>query len=294
MAADTEPILTPDLLAKLERMELVSRKMFRGRMKGERRSLRRGQGVELADYRDYVPGDDIRFVDWNSYARLDRLFLKLFLEEEDLHVYPLVDASRSMDFGEPTKFQAARRLAAALGFIGLVRGDRVKIATLGARGPVPVFRGRRSLPRMLDYLAGITPDEPVVLAESLKRFAVRESGQGIVILISDLLDKGGFESALRYLLARPWDIYVVHMLAEEDVDPQLQGDVRLVDSEDGDVREISANAALLRRYRRTAEAFIHAVREYCTRRNIVYVPARNDMPVDRLIGGYLRQRGLVR
>ena len=124
-------LLSPELLAKLERFELVSRKIFRGRMKGERRSPRKGQSVEFADFRNYVPGDDLRFVDWNTYARLERLFLKMFLEEEDLHFYALIDASGSMEFGEPTKLRYAVQLAAALGFVGLVRGDRVKIETLG-------------------------------------------------------------------------------------------------------------------------------------------------------------------
>ena len=130
---ETSSLLPPALLARLERMELVSRKVFRGRMKGERRSRRKGQSVEFADFRNYVPGDDVRFIDWNTYARLDRLFLKLFLEEEDLHFYALIDASASMDFGDPTKLHFAKQLAAALGFIGLARGDRVKIETLGLR-----------------------------------------------------------------------------------------------------------------------------------------------------------------
>ena len=121
------PLLAPDLLARLEAMELVSRKIFRGRMKGERRSPRKGQSVEFADFRNYVAGDDLRFVDWNTYARLDRLFLKMFLEEEDLHFYGLIDASPSMDFGRPSKLRYAKQLLAALGFVGLVRGDRVKI-----------------------------------------------------------------------------------------------------------------------------------------------------------------------
>ncbi len=131
MAATDTPLLTPELLVQLERLELVSRKIFRGRIKGERRSLRKGQSVEFADFRSYVPGDDLRFVDWNTYARLDRLFLKLFLEEEDLHFYCLIDASESMNFGTPSKLEFAKRLAAALGFVGLIRSDRVKIETLG-------------------------------------------------------------------------------------------------------------------------------------------------------------------
>ena len=150
----TSTLLSPELLARLEKMELVSRKVFRGRMKGERRSPRKGQSVEFADFRNYVPGDDLRFVDWNTYARLEKLFLKMFLEEEDLHFYALIDASGSMDFGQPTKLKFAIQLAAALGFIGLVRGDRVKIETVGqpVRALAPAFRGRRSLWRMLDHL----------------------------------------------------------------------------------------------------------------------------------------------
>src|ERR1700676_2894301 len=141
------PLLSPELLAQLERLELTSRKVFRGRMKGERRSPRKGQSVEFADFRSYVAGADLRVIDWNTYARLDRLFLKLFLEEEDLHFYLLLDASRSMDFGEPTKLHYAKQLAAALGFIGLGRSDRVRIETLGQspRQPAPVFRGRHSM-----------------------------------------------------------------------------------------------------------------------------------------------------
>src|SRR5210317_2202202 len=147
-------LLSPELLAKLERMELVSRKIFRGRMKGERRSRRKGQSVEFADFRNYVQGDDLRFIDWNLYARLEKLFLKLFLEEEDLHFYALIDASASMDFGAPaTKLHYAKQLAASLGFIGLCRADRVKVEALGASRshPAPVVRGRHSLWRMLEY-----------------------------------------------------------------------------------------------------------------------------------------------
>lgn len=289
-------LLPPQLLAQLERMELVSRKIFRGRMKGERRSRRKGQSVEFADFRNYVAGDDLRFIDWNTYARLDRLFLKLFLEEEDLHFYALLDGSGSMGFGTPTKFHYAKQLAAALGFIGLVRGDRVKIETLGqpASAPAPVLRGRRSLWRMIEYLDGLQPEANVPLAEGLKSFCIRNSGKGIVVLISDLMDKSGYEGALRYLLAQDMDIYLLHLLSVEEIEPDLQGDLRLVDCEDGDVAEVTMSGALLKRYQQTLAAFIAAAREFCNRRGIVYLPARNDISVEQLINGYLRQRGLVR
>src|SRR6202165_2667757 len=127
MPTTTSELLPPDLLAQLERLELVTRKVFRGRMKGERRSKRKGQSVEFADYRNYVIGDDLRFLDWNLYARLDKLFLRLFMEEEDLHFFVLIDNSLSMDFGRPTKLHYAKQVAAALAFVGLVIMDRVMI-----------------------------------------------------------------------------------------------------------------------------------------------------------------------
>jgi len=290
------PLLSPDFLAQLERLELVTRKVFRGRMKGERRSKRKGQSVEFADFRNYVAGDDLRFIDWNTYARLDRLFLKMFLEEEDLHFYALIDASRSMDFGEPTKLQYAKQLAAALGFIGLVRADRVRIEALGASNtrPGPVLRGRASVWRLLDYLDQITPGDGVPLARGVRDFCLRNKGQGVVVLISDLMDKSGYEEALRYLVARQMDTYVIQVLSQEELDPELVGDLKLVDSEDGDIAEITVSAPLLKRYKETLNAFVGSVREYCGRRGMTHILAHNQLPPEQLVVNYLRRRGLVR
>lgn len=295
-ASDRAPLLSAELLGKLEKLELVSRKIFRGRMKGERRSTRRGRSVEFADYRSYVAGDDLRFIDWNIYARLDRLFLRLFLEEEDLHFYTLIDASPSMTFGEPSKFDYARKLAAALGFIGLVRSDRICLETIGqpASRPGPVLRGRASLHRMLDHLQSIEPDERVSLAAGVKNFCLRHAGKGIIVLISDLMDKQGYEEALRYLVARQMDCYVVHVLAPEELDPDLQGDLALVDCEDGDVAEVTASAPLVKRYRETLAAFLSGAKNFCTRRGMSYLFAPTSIDVERLVSDYLRSRGLVR
>lgn len=290
------PLLSPELLARLESLELVSRKIFRGRMKGERRSPRKGQSVEFADFRNYVAGDDLRFVDWNTYARLDRLFLKLFLEEEDLHFYGLLDDSRSMDYGTPSKFDYARQLLAALGFVGLVRGDRVKIETLSQplTHGTPAFRGRRSMWRMLDHLQELKTGGSVSLADGLKHFCLRNPGRGIVVLVSDLMDKAGYESALRYLLARDVDVYVIHVLSAEEVDPDVQGDLRLIDCEDQDEAEITVSPALMKRYRQTLAAFVASAREFCHRRGMAYLLAKNDIAVDQLVTSYLRRGGLVR
>ena len=291
-----ESLLEPGFLTRLEQLSLVTHRIFTGRMRGERRSKKRGVSVEFADYRDYAPGDDLRFVDWNTYARLERLFMKLFLEEEDLHFHAVIDASRSMEFGEPTKLRLACRLAAALGFVALVRSDRVKIEVLGdeAAAPSPVFRGRRSLWRMLDHLGQVTPGTAVPLDRGLRDFALRNPGRGIVVLLTDLMGKSGYESALRYLATRQMDVYVVQILAAEELEPELTGDLRLIDCEDGDAAEISVSAPLLARYKRTLDAFVDGARNYCTRRGMGHAMVRSDAAVDDIVFGYLRRRGLIR
>src|SRR5881275_588703 len=182
-------LLDPKFLARLEQLELVSRKIFLGRMKGERRSKKKGQSVEFADYRNYVIGDDLRFLDWNLYARLDRLFLRLFMEEEDLHFYVLIDNSLSMDFGSPTKLHYAKQIAAALGFIGLVNLDRVVVEAFNERltQTMPPLRGRRSLWRLMDFLQKVEPAGPSDLKRALRSFSLKCSGKGIVVLLSDFM-----------------------------------------------------------------------------------------------------------
>src|SRR6516225_8825756 len=221
------PLLDPEFLARLEQLELVSRKIFMGRMKGERRSKRKGQSVEFADYRNYVVGDDLRFLDWNLYARLDRLFIRLFLEEEDLHFYLLIDNSLSMDFGTPSKLLYAKQIAAALAFIGLVNMDRVVIEAFNERltQSLPAVRGRRSLFRVLDFLDKLEPAGPSNLREALRAFSLKSSGKGVVVLLSDMMDKSGYEDALRYLVSRSFDIYVIQVLSQEETDPEIVGDL---------------------------------------------------------------------
>jgi uncharacterized protein (DUF58 family) len=290
------PLLSPALLAQLERLELVSRKVFRGRMKGERRSRRKGQSVEFADFRNYVAGDDLRFIDWNLYARLEKLFLKLYLEEEDLHFYALIDASASMEFGEPSKLFYAKQLAAALGFVGLCRADRVRVETLGTShaAPGPTLRGRKSLWRMIEYLEQVRPGENVPLATGVKNFCLRNSGKGILVLITDLMDKTGYEAAFRYLVAQQMDVYVVQVLSQEEIDPDVKGDLRLIDCEDADAAEITVSRPLLDRYKRTLAAFVDGARDFCTRRGMTYLLTNTKLPVEQLVANYLRQRGLIR
>lgn len=279
-------------------MELVTRKVFRGRMKGERRSNRKGQSVEFADFRAYVPGDDLRFIDWNLYARMDRLYIKLFLEEEDLHLFLIVDDSVSMNFGEPTKLRAAQQLAAALGYVGLCRGDRVSLQSFNRPKPT-VIRGRSSTHRLISTLQSFQAAEApaavpqVAMHDAVKQFAMQSKSKGIVVLLTDLMDKQGYESAIRMLVARELDIFLVHILSPEELQPDLKGDLKLIDSEDQDIREISVSASLLQRYQTTLNAFISEAKSFCHRRSVAYISARSDQSVDYMVQHYLRARGLL-
>lgn len=291
-----DQLLDPEFLAKLDQLELISRKIFVGKMRGERRSKRRGQSVEFADHRNYVVGDDLRFLDWNILARLDRLFVKLFLEEEDLHVSLIVDTSKSMDYGDPGKGLYARRVAAALAYIGLVNFDRVSIYAYadGLVDELTGVRGRHVTHRVIGFLRGLEFQPASNLTLACKQYAIRHPQRGIVILLSDFLDKNGFEKGLRYLLGRNLDIYAIQVLSPQEMDPPVTGDLTLTDIEDGDTAEVTVSRALLNRYKKNLQAYCTTLRDYCTRRGIAYLFTGTDVPFDQLILTYLRQRGLLK
>jgi uncharacterized protein (DUF58 family) len=289
------PLLAPDFLRRLETLELVSKRVRAGRMKGDRLSKRKGRGSEFADFRPYTVGDDLRFLDWNLYGRLDKLFLRMFLEEEDLSVHLLIDNSGSMDYGAPTKLRYAQQVAAALGFVGLINLDRVSVETIGGErgGRSPVFRGRPSLPRLLKAISAIGPAGGGELNRSLRNFSLRATGRGVAIILSDFMDKDGFEEGLRFLAARSLDVYAIHVLCEEEIRPPFTGDLKFTDVEDGDEAEVTISAPLLERYERTLTAFRNGVNGFCTKRGMSYLFTSNQVPFEKLVLGYLRNRGLL-
>lgn len=293
----TEQLLTPEFMHRLDQLELASRRIVQGRLQGERRSRRRGTSVEFADYRNYAVGDDLRRIDWNIYSRLEKLFLKLFLEEEDLRVHTLVDTSLSMNFGSPTKLFFAKKIAAALSYIGMVHHDRVTVeafaSSLQGDGPGPM-RARSQIRRLLYYLEQMQPAGTSDMNSAIKAFATRNSGPGVVVVISDFLDKYGYETALRYLIARNFEVYVIHVLSPDEVEPPMTGDLRLIDAEDGDMAEITITAPLLDRYRRTVEAFKSGLRDWCAQRGIHYTFTTSDASFERLVLEYMRRNGLVK
>jgi len=296
MTTSDPPLLTAEFLARLDQLELVARRLLLGRFKGDRLSKRKGTSVEFADHRHYVIGDDFRFLDWNLYARLDRLFIRLFQEEEDLQLHVLIDLSKSMDFGSPAKLHHAKQIAAALAYIGLVNMDRVSIGGLTNRyiaGP-PRLRGRKNMPRLLDFLDSLEPARTGNLSAAVKSFCVQAGSRGIVVLLSDFLDKTGFEQPLRSLLARRMETYAIQILAPEEIDPTIQGDLKLVDVEDEDQAELTITPALVKRYRQTLAAYQGALQGFCRQRGIQFLATSTAEPFDKLVLSHLRTRGLVR
>jgi len=297
-ASSRQGLLSPEFMHRLDQLDVLSRKVLQGKLQGERRSKKRGQSVEFADYRAYAPGDDLRFIDWNLYARLDRLFLRLFMEEEDLTVAIALDVSKSMDWGDPNKLHYARQLAAALGYIALSHYNRVSLYTLAHTviDQQQNMRGRRPIPKMLDFLATRQPAGEGNLQAAVRRLALLERGKGVVILISDFLDRSDLDQALKMLPPDRHDVYVIQVLAPQEIDPtrgDIVGDLQLTDIEDQDTREITVSPALIKRYKATLHAWCEHVRGLCAKRDMVYLMTDTAIPFDSVVLRYLRERGLV-
>lgn len=289
-------ILSQEFIQRLSGLDLISRKILQGKIRGERRSRRRGLSVEFADYRPYAHGDDLRFLDWNIYGRLDRLFIKLFLEDEDLFVYVLVDCSSSMDYGRPNKFRYAQKIAAALAYIGLVNYSRVGIGAFNSvlEDTFTPARGRRNVHKMMSFLTQLQPKGETDLNRAAKLFALQNKSKGIVILISDFMDRKGYHTAINSLLARKCDVFCIHLLSEQEINPPLKGDLKLLDIEEGEETEVTISEPLLASYRKILNSFVSELKDYCTKRGVSCLTSSTAVPFEKLIMGYLRERGLLR
>lgn len=293
--AESGELLSPEFLAQLERLSLVCRRPVRGWAAGDRSSRRPGRSVEFCDYRAYGVGDDLRYVDWNIFARTDRLYVKLFVDDEDLCLHLLVDASASMDWGTPSKLQWAARLTAALGFVGLASLERVGVGILReqlAEGWAPA-RGRARIPALFEFLGGLQGGGRTNLNEALASYAARAQGSGLVVLVSDLLDPAGYEAGLKSLLERRFEVHLVHVLSPDELEPELAGDLRLVDRETGETRPLSIDAATLRAYRERLEGFLAGAEAFCRNHAIPYQRAASDVPVESIVLQALRGRLLA-
>ncbi len=315
-----DELLPPQLVARLSALDITSRKILAGKLKGERRSKRRGDSVEFADHRQYVVGDDLRHIDWNIFGRLDRMFMKLFLEEEDLSLHIVLDASGSHDCGAPSKWVFMQQLCAAIGFVGLANLHRLNVSAIGGlpsqregqgvgspsasssspSDTAPVLtqlrdlRGRRRLADLGRFLMSIEPGGSAPFGEACKRIAISRRGKGVMVVISDFFIKEGYDTGLRLLVGRGYDVYAVQVMSPQELKPDIGGDLRLKDCEDGDTAEVTISGPLLRRYEANLTAYVNRLRDFCARREIVHQLVPSSTPVDQTVLDYLRRKGLVR
>lgn len=288
------PLLEASFLLRLQRLQLLVRRPLPGQWKGEHRSPKRGYSVEFADFREYSPGDDLRYVDWKAYGRLDRLYLKQYVEEEDIYVLLLVDCSRSMRFGQPTKLLFALQVAAAIGHIALCRFHRVG-AGLIADGNVhwmrPV-RGKQSLIPLLRFL-GVPPDaRNTLLAESARQVVNKWKHRGAVYLLTDLMDEQ-WNEALRILLSRRHELTLIHTLSPQELRPDLMGDLLLVDSETSESREVSLSASALNLYQRALQQMRDDASALCGHFGGNYLLADTSQSLETFVLQEMRRRGVL-
>lgn len=297
-AAPTRPGLDFDgeFLRKLEYLNIVARKILAGSLRADRQSPRRGTSAEFADHRSYAAGDDFRHVDWHLFGRLEELFIKRFREEENLHLTVLLDASKSMELGKLNKFNYALQVTAALAYIGMANLDNVNVLPFSERLDEGLWKlkGRGKVFMLFDYLKSLAPTTLTNLQKSFKEFIQRERRRGVVIVVSDFYDFEGIEPALKFLKFPKHDIFVIHVVDETEEKPDIRGDLRLVDSESGDFREINVTDAMLTRYKKAFAELSGRVENYCIKNEIGYVRARTSDPFDELVLGILRRGGLVR
>ncbi len=288
-----EQLFDRDFLRKLEYLSFVARRIYRGQTRGAHTSPQRGSSLDFADFRTYQPGDDFRHIDWSIFGRLNRLFVRLYAEEEDLSVHLLLDTSNSMSFGSPRKVDFARRVAAALCSIGISSLDRVGVTTFGAglQGALAPRRGRGQLFHLLEYLSTVRLGGTTDISRSLEDYALRSRSPGLAIIITDLLDDSelAWRRGLRALAFRKFEIVLVHVLDSEEASPREEGALRLTDMETGEVLAVSVDRALLAAYRRRVAEFHDSVEEFCLRNQVEYLRAATVVPFEDVILRYLRQ-----
>lgn len=293
-------LLEEPIRRKLEPLSLVAKRVRVGAMKGDRRSKKRGTSVEFADYRNYTPGDDLRRLDWNVFARHDKAVVKLLEDEEDLAVHVIVDASASMDFpkdgdtDDHNKLLFAKRLAAGISYIGLGENDRIQVTTIGAGESFGPSRGRGYTVRMLKFLHGLNGGGSTDLNQVMSDYAARASRPGLLFLISDFFSENGYIAGLNQLVGRGYEVVVIHVLSPDEIDPSLAGDLRLVDSETGAPQEVSLDAGLVNLYRQRLEAWQNDIRAECLKRGATYISVTTDTAWERVILQELRRAGVVK
>jgi uncharacterized protein (DUF58 family) len=293
--AGLHTFLDPDFLKKLERLRLVAKRLSWATAKGEHASSRKGFSLEFADYRRYQRGDDLRYVDWNVYRRLERLLVKVFTAEEEMNIYLFIDASRSMAEGSPPKIVYAKKVAAALGYVGLKNLDRVGGAAFSSalHPPLALGRGRKQILKLFRYLNDLSCAGETNFRAAVQAFGRLFPQPGLVIIASDLFDPAGWRPALEELASKNHQLLVIHIVDEEEVRPQALGDVALVDVEGGRERKLFLDQELVGRFQRELEAYFGEIEALCAGRRIDYLRTTTDVRFDDFVLQTLRQAGSV-
>src|SRR5262245_12109633 len=296
MSTSNVSLFDDEFLKKLEYLNIISKRLFAGQLRAERRTRKRGTGLEFADYRAYVSGDDVRHLDWKAYLRLNRLILKLFEEEEDLPIYFFVDCSQSMNYGNPSKLDYAKRVAAALCYIGLANLDRINIIAYAdkVRGELPPQRGKGRIFKVFRFLSDVNAAGETNALDSLKTYCTSTRRRGLAVVISDFFDQHGFEPALDILRHFRHDIFVVHIASHEEMDPHLRGELLLVDAESQQSREITITPSLLSAYHAEYNRFCEQLESYCWKYQLGYVRTATDFPFEELVLKVFRQGRFVK
>ncbi len=290
------PLFDSQFLNQLERLAVLSRQTLAGQMQGERRSPKRGQSVEFSDYRPYALGDDFRRIDWNAFARLEKFFIKLFVEEEDITVHILIDSSTSMDWGTPNKHEFAVKAAAALGYIALVGLDRLTATAICSTEKNSSFlptRGKRQAHSLFTFLENLQPNGQSSLLQSLIKYRGAAPQSGPLILITDLFDPD-WKQALQVLASGKYEVTLLHLMSPDELDPPFSGDLRLLDSETNADVEITADFDLLQRYKTNLINWRDEIDQFCAKRGIRYIPLDTSISLSELLFDHLRRQSVLK
>lgn len=294
-AAREEELFDEHFLRRLESLSVVARRTVEGKTRAERRSKKTGSGIELADSREYAPGDDFRAIDWSLYARSERLHTRLFEEEEDLSVYVALDVSPSMTLGRPPKLEHGKRLAAALGYVSLAALDRVSVTTFADRviARLPATRGKARIFRVLDFLRTAETGKGTDLAASMRAFTAQNKRRGVVLVVSDLYDTRGLETGIDALRYARFEPRVLHLVDPHEASPELHGDVVLVDRETGERREVTITPRVLARYREAHARHQQRIDAFAADKQVPLVRVDVNERWDDVVLGLLRRGGIV-
>jgi uncharacterized protein (DUF58 family) len=290
-------LFPPDFLTKLEYLSIMSKRVFRGTLLAQRRTMQLGSGIEFSDHREYAFGDDLRYLDWNVYARHGDLLLKRFQEEQDLHVYLMLDCSRSMGYGSPPKFDLARQLTAALAYIALADLDRIAVVAYAHDiiSEFPVTRGKARILSLMKYLESLTTvGTDTDLNKAVRGLLHRGTRNGLVVVLSDLFDQNGFARGFDQLRSRRFESHVLQLHDPKEADPKLLGDAELEDMETGSIRMVTINERMMRRYKQLFQEHQSSVRDYCRDHGLSCTQSPSIVPFDDLVMSMMRSAAIRR